>query len=161
MPQDKRMGLARSPRSEPRHPAHIPLRFALFAIQATTHPALIPHEAATAGSKRPAHGGNPRLSPLRPQAPRPACHAGGRGFESRRSRSTKPLQTSTLSCLLRRDKPSLKESFAAPAHATAWRPPRRTPAKCPFRYRAEWAKTEEARKTGQTLGPRRQYSARS
>jgi hypothetical protein len=46
-----------------------------------------------------------------------ACHAGGRGFESRRSRSTKPLQTSMLSCLLRRDEPSLKGSFAAPAHA--------------------------------------------
>jgi hypothetical protein len=48
-----------------------------------------------------------------------ACHAGGRGFESRRSRSTTSLQTSMLSCLLRRDEPSLKGSFAAPAHASA------------------------------------------
>ena len=39
------------------------------------------------GRKDPALAGNPRLSPLSPEAPRPACHAGGRGFESRRSRS--------------------------------------------------------------------------
>jgi len=84
-----------------------------------------------------------------------ACHAGGRGFESRHSRSTKPLQTSVLSCLLRRDQPSLKGSFAAPGPREAGRPPRRTPAKCPFHDRAEWAKAEEARKTGQTLGPHR------
>jgi hypothetical protein len=30
---------------------------------------------------------------------------------------------------------------------------RRTPAKCSFCDQADWAKTEEARKTGQTLGP--------
>ncbi len=68
-----------------------------FATKATTYPALIPQEVAgssrplpaipaTAESERPAHDANPRLSPLSPQAPRPACHAGGRGFESRRSR---------------------------------------------------------------------------
>lgn len=49
-------------------------------IGATPHPALIPQEdaassrqhprlPATAGSERPAHGGNPRLSPLSPEAP--------------------------------------------------------------------------------------------
>jgi hypothetical protein len=65
-------------------------------IETTLHPAQTPHEApgdpsqypwipATSGSEGPAHAGNPRLSPLSPEPPRPACHAGGRGFESRRS----------------------------------------------------------------------------
>jgi hypothetical protein len=36
--------------------------------------------------------GDPRLSPPNPETPRPACHAGGREFESRRSRFTKYLQ---------------------------------------------------------------------
>jgi hypothetical protein len=75
------------------HPAHLPL----VTTRATKHPALIPHEVpagarkrraipAKRGAKRPARAGNPRLSPPRPEASRPACHAGGRGFESRRSR---------------------------------------------------------------------------
>ena len=34
---------------------------------------------ATREAESPALGGNPRLSPLSPEAPRPACHAGGRG----------------------------------------------------------------------------------
>ena len=34
----------------------------------------------------PALVGNPRLLPVNPEPARPACHAGGRGFESRRSR---------------------------------------------------------------------------
>jgi hypothetical protein len=86
---------------------------ALVATWATTHPALIPHEAAgssrkrppipaTPVSKRPALSANPRLSPLSPEAPRPACHAGGRGFESRRSRLSKYLETSTFRLLVRR-----------------------------------------------------------
>jgi hypothetical protein len=81
-------------------------------MQATAHPALIPQEApgssrthpripAARGSERPAHGGNPRLSPLSAQPPRPACHAGGRGFESRRSRKNS-LQISILCCRFRR-----------------------------------------------------------
>jgi hypothetical protein len=66
----------------------------------TKHPALIPHEApagarrstaipARRGAKRPGRAGNPRLSPPRAEAARPACHAGGRGFESRRSRQNR------------------------------------------------------------------------
>jgi hypothetical protein len=76
-----------------------------FAMQTTSYPALISHEAAGNSRRRPQiparrkaespalarkallSAGNPRLSPLSPEAPRPACHAGGRGFESRRSRS--------------------------------------------------------------------------
>ena len=34
----------------------------------------------------------PALSPARPETPRPACHAGGRGFESRSSGLWKSLQ---------------------------------------------------------------------
>ena len=44
-----------------------------------------PRIPATPGAERPAHAMNPRRSPPSPQTPRPACHAGGRGFESRRS----------------------------------------------------------------------------
>jgi hypothetical protein len=76
----------------------------VLAIETTTHPALIPRKvagtsrqyrlkAATRRSESPAVAGNPRLSPLSPEAPRPACHAGGRGFESLRSRSTTPRKT--------------------------------------------------------------------
>jgi hypothetical protein len=60
-----------------RHPAHIPH---CLPTRATTHPALIPQEVpgssrryppilATAVLKSPAHAANPRLSPLRPEAP--------------------------------------------------------------------------------------------
>jgi hypothetical protein len=63
-----------------------------FSTRTTPHPALIPHDVAgssrprpptpaTPESEKPGHSGNPRQSPLSPQAPRPACHAGGRGFE--------------------------------------------------------------------------------
>src|SRR6266700_745222 len=53
-----------------------------YTVQTTPHPAQIPHEVvgnprphppipATIGSKSPAHASDPRLSPLRPEAPRP------------------------------------------------------------------------------------------
>ena len=58
----------------------IPRRSRLFSTRATSHPALIPHEAggtsgslpaipATPESESPAHGGNPRLFPLGAEAP--------------------------------------------------------------------------------------------
>jgi hypothetical protein len=40
----------------------------------------------------PAHGPNPRPCPLSPEAPRPACHAGGRGFESCWPRDRMPMR---------------------------------------------------------------------
>jgi hypothetical protein len=44
----------------------------------------------------------PRLRPGRPRTAGAACHAGGRGFESRRSRLSKCLQIGTWRCLFRR-----------------------------------------------------------
>jgi hypothetical protein len=73
-------------------PAHIPL----LTPPTTLHPAQIPQEVAGSSRRDPAipqrqcrkallSPGNPRPLPLNPEPPRPACHAGGRGFESRRS----------------------------------------------------------------------------
>ena len=91
--------------------AHLPL----VTTRATNHPALIPHEVpagarkrraipAKRGAKRPARAGNPRLSPPRPEASRPACHAGGRG-----SRPVAPvenmLQIGVFCCLFWRNRP--------------------------------------------------------
>jgi hypothetical protein len=58
-----------------------------------------------------------------------------------------------LGCLLRRDEPELEGIVCCPGPRQARRPPRRTPAKCPFRDRAEWAKTEEARKNRSNARP--------
>jgi len=68
-----------------------------ITVMTTAHPAPIPREAA--GSSRgqppipaeprnesPARAANPRPTPPRPESSRPACQAGGRGFESCRSR---------------------------------------------------------------------------
>jgi hypothetical protein len=104
-----------------RHPAHT----RPFSTRTTPHPAIIPHEPAgssrkspaipaTARAKRPAHRGNPRLFPLRPQAPRPACHAGGRGFESRRSRKN-PCKTACFCCHARAIDRRLPRSRIHPA----------------------------------------------
>ncbi len=41
-------------------------------------------------AKSPAHAGNPRPLPAQPGITKTACHAGGRGFESRRSRKRPP-----------------------------------------------------------------------
>ena len=79
-----------------------------FATAATPHPALIPREAAGSSRRhplipaclrpeRPALAGNPRLFRASPDVPRPACHAGGRGFESRRSRKIPANQHLLLS----------------------------------------------------------------
>src|SRR6266571_5510590 len=85
-----------SRRLHTQRPPHAPL----VTTRTTEHPALIPHEVpagarrrtaipARPSMKRPARAGNPRLSPPRAEATRPACHAGGRGFESRRSRKNR------------------------------------------------------------------------
>src|SRR5215218_516749 len=66
-------------------------------IAETAYPAQIPHEVVgsprrcplIAGRRReksPALAANPRVAPVGPGRAYPACHAGGRGFESRRSR---------------------------------------------------------------------------
>ena len=81
--------------------------------RATSHPALIPHEVAVSsrvdplipiaqGSKKACSRRESPPSPRRPEVPRPACHAGGRGFESRRSRLPKCLQMSDSCCRHRR-----------------------------------------------------------
>src|SRR5262249_18214601 len=78
--------------------------------------AQIPHEGtgshrprpvipAGGGAERPALAGNPRRSPAIPQAPRPACHAGGRGFESRHSRSENPGGNPALATWVARPPP--------------------------------------------------------
>ena len=81
--------------------------------RATSHPALIPHEVAVSsrvdplipiaqGSKRPARAGNPRHPRVGRKCQDRHCHAGGRGFESRRSRLPKCLQMSDSCCRHRR-----------------------------------------------------------
>jgi hypothetical protein len=54
------------------------------------------------GMKEPANEGVQRRSSSDVVVPDSACHAGGRGFESRRSRLSKCLQTGTFCCLIRR-----------------------------------------------------------
>src|SRR5947199_6596542 len=58
-------------------------------------------EGATTYSKVPANGCIPNNSSPGVVVPNSACHAGGRGFESRRSRK-KDLQTGNLCCPTRR-----------------------------------------------------------
>jgi hypothetical protein len=73
----------------------IPHRSRLFAVEATRYPALpargcrqLPPTAANRRMRLHGTSCSRRESPpiaAQPGAPRPACHAGGRGFESRRS----------------------------------------------------------------------------
>ena len=98
-------GTSLHPREISRPPHRcLPRRFPLasgssvsFSSSTTIYPACIPRDVAgsfrrypaipaKARTQSPALAGNPRFSPPRPELPRPACHAGGRGFESRRSR---------------------------------------------------------------------------
>jgi hypothetical protein len=67
-----------------------------------------PRIPATARLESPAHGPNPRPCPLSPEAPRPACHAGGRGFESSRSRNIPAI--GILCCRFRRKRPLVSSS---------------------------------------------------
>jgi hypothetical protein len=52
---------------------------------------LIPRASRTSRRKPSQAPVNPRLTPPRPKAPRPTCHAAGRGLESRRSRKVVPI----------------------------------------------------------------------
>jgi hypothetical protein len=120
--------------------------------QTTFHPAHIPREVAGSSrrcpvipasqvAKSPAHPGNPRPLPLTPEPPRPACHAGGRGFESRRSRTSqkKDLQIGIICCQSWRRRPPASSSSRASAgsrsncSSTARRTPSRAP-KGSFEY---------------------------
>jgi hypothetical protein len=57
---------------------------------------------SAAGQKVPANARVQRRSSSGVVVPDSACHAGGRGFESRRSRPSKCLQTGTFCCPIRR-----------------------------------------------------------
>jgi hypothetical protein len=109
-------------------------RIGAHLASALTHPAHIPREGAGNSRPRPvipasprtespALARNPRLLPLSPELPRPACHAGGRGFESRRSR--KVLQIGHFCCLSRRKRPPASTDPAHIPHGN----PRSNPAR--------------------------------
>jgi hypothetical protein len=104
-------------------------RAAAFADEATAHPALIPQGPARRSGRHPAipaippgrspaHRGNPCLSSHSPEAPRPACHAGGRGFESRRSRKN----TCKAASFLAARPPASRASRTDPAREAAGNP---------------------------------------
>jgi hypothetical protein len=87
------------------HRADMPPVAIETTIASRTHPTggrrklpLMPGLLASQQPKRPAHGQDPRLFPHGTEPAGPACHAGGRGFESRRSRFEKCLQTGAACC---------------------------------------------------------------
>ncbi len=76
-------GHRRSPPRRRRYPAQIP-------HEVVGSPRRCPPIAGRRREKSPAIAANPRVAPVSPGRPYPACHAGGRGFESRRSRRKCP-----------------------------------------------------------------------
>jgi hypothetical protein len=84
---------------------------------------------ATSGQKVPANDVVQRRSLSRVVVPDSACHAGGRGFESRRSRLSKFLQNAIFCCLNRQRSGSRRRAFAARRHVFEWHRQDESPAK--------------------------------
>jgi hypothetical protein len=101
----------------------------LFSDMTMAHPASIPQKMP--GSSRrspaipasqlthsPALAANPRTVPANPKPARPACHAGGRGFESRRSRRN----TCKSASFLTTRPPAIRASRTDPARGSTANP---------------------------------------
>jgi hypothetical protein len=105
-----------SPTQTTFHPAHLPRQVGGSSCRG----AVIP---ASQVARRSAHTGNRRPFPLSPELPRPACHAGGRGFESRRSRKF-PANQHLLLPVQARTAAGLHPSRAHPARKSPHEPGR-------------------------------------
>ena len=142
-------GTRQSPQDNARK-ALLSLRIPAYSGRARKGP-IRPEILAGPRAKSPALAGNPRLTRSGPQAPRPACHAGGRGFESRRSQkipvnwhASLPSEAQTTA--------GLHASRAHPAQES-----RREPvAAGDLRYRCRWsarpAVTRTARPENEAAG---------